>query len=66
MQNLSMLHPKYVTNESGKKIAVMLPIKEFEELLEDLADLTAIAERQNEPVTAHAEVIKKLKKNDVL
>ena len=33
------LQAQYVTNEEGKKTAVILPIDEFEELLEDIADM---------------------------
>ena len=33
------LHPQYITKETGEKTAVVLPISEFEELLEDIEDL---------------------------
>lgn len=57
---------KYVTNETGEKTAVILPIKEFEELLEDLEDLAVIVERRDEPSLSHKEVITKLKKDGLL
>lgn len=57
---------KYVTNETGEKTAVILPIKEFEELLEDLEDLAVIAERRDEPTISHKEVIAKLKQDGLL
>ena len=41
-------HPQFVVNPKGKKTAVLLPIDEYEELLEDLHDLAAIAERRND------------------
>jgi hypothetical protein len=56
------LQLKYITNEAGEKTAVILPIKEFEELLEDLADLAVIAERRDEPTIPFEEVIRKLKR----
>ena len=40
------LHPKFITDETGRKLEAVLPIAEYEELLEDLA---AIAERKDEP-----------------
>ena len=43
------LHEKYIVNEDGKKTAVVLPVEEYEELLEDLHDLAVIAERRDEP-----------------
>lgn len=60
------LQLKYVTNETGEKTAVILPIKEFEELLEDLEDLAVIVERRDESTTSHKEVIAKLKKDGLL
>jgi len=43
------LHPKFITDETGRKLEAVLPIAEYEELLEDLEDLAAIAERKDEP-----------------
>jgi hypothetical protein len=53
---------QYVTNDAGKKTAVILPIEEFEELLEDIDDLAVLAERRDEPSLPHAEVLSKLNK----
>ena len=39
----------FVVDEKGRKKWVQLPIKEYESLLEDLADLAIIAERRAEP-----------------
>ncbi|MHC4177646.1 MAG: hypothetical protein ACYSWU_09070, partial [Planctomycetota bacterium] len=33
----SNVHPQYVTDSDGRKTAVILPIEEYHELLEDLA-----------------------------
>jgi len=57
---------KYITNEAGKKTAVILPIEEFEELLEDIEDMAALLERRDEPTIPFEEVIEKLKKNGLL
>ncbi len=54
------LKEQYIVNKSGKKTAVILPVDEFEELLEDLHDLSVIAERKNEPSISHSEVKKQL------
>ncbi|PYT02362.1 MAG: hypothetical protein DMF65_06785 [Acidobacteria bacterium] len=35
---------QYVTNQSGEKTAVIVPIEEFEELLEDVEDLAAVGD----------------------
>jgi PHD/YefM family antitoxin component YafN of YafNO toxin-antitoxin module len=53
----------YVTNETGEKTAVILPIEEFEELLEDIDDIAALLERRDEPTIPFEEVVAKLKKD---
>jgi hypothetical protein len=55
------LQLQYITNEAGKKTAVIVPIEEFEELLEDLADLAVIAERRDELTIPLEDVLRKLK-----
>ncbi len=60
------LQARYVTDENGKKTAVILPIKAFEELLEDLDDLAVLAERRDEPTILHEEVIHRLKRDGFL
>jgi len=44
---------QYLTDEAGKKTAVVLPITDYEKLLEDLDDLAAIARRREEPTVSH-------------
>ena len=42
-----MIPPKqFITDEKGEKIAVVISIKEYEELLEELEDAEAIREYQ--------------------
>jgi len=60
------LQAQYVTDESGKKTAVILPIEEFEELLEDIEDLAVLLERRAEPTIPFDEVIAKLKQDGLL
>lgn len=43
------MNPQYLTDDSGKRKFVVLTVKEYEELLEDLHDLAVIAERRHEP-----------------
>lgn len=42
---------KYIVDEKGKKSAVILPIDEYNELLEDIHDLAVIAERKKKNTT---------------
>ena len=60
------LKAQYITDEKGKKTAVILPIEEFEELLEDLQDLAVLAERRDEPTIPHEEVVARLRRDGYL
>ena len=66
MINTKDLAINYITNESGEKTAVILPIAQFEELLEDIEDLAIVAERRDEPITSHADLIAELKQDGIL
>lgn len=66
MPGVKEINVKYVTDEKGRKREVILPIKEFESLIEDLEDLAVVAERKNEESIDHEEVIKRLKRDGFL
>jgi len=66
MRNGKDLTVKYITDKKGRKREVILPIKEFENLMEDLEDLAVVAERRDEKSLAHEEVIKRLKRDGFL
>jgi hypothetical protein len=52
---------QYITNENGERMAVVMPIAEYEELLEDL-HLTRIArETSHEPTRPLNEFVKELR-----
>ncbi|MEM3465996.1 MAG: hypothetical protein QXU11_06530 [Thermoproteota archaeon] len=57
---------RYIVDEKGERKEVVIPVEEYEELLEDLHDLAVIAERRDEPTAPLEEIIEKLKKNGVL
>jgi hypothetical protein len=50
------MNTQYLTDEDGRKIAVVIPVQDFEELLEDISDLAAVAERRGEERISLAEV----------
>ena len=66
MLDITRLKLQYVTDESGEKKAVILPIEEFNELIEDLEDLVVVAERQDEETVPFNQVIDNLKKDGFL
>ena len=51
---------QYLTDEDGRKIAVVVPVQDFEEFLEDISDLAAVAERRGEERISLAEVKRRL------
>ena len=66
MVKLKDLHPQYITNESGEKTSVILPISEFQELLEDIEDLAIVAERRDEPTIPHQQLVAELEKDGLI
>ena len=51
---------QFVVDEKGARTAIILPIKEYEELLENLEDLALIAQRRHEPTEPLEVVIDRL------
>ena len=66
MIDVKDMNVKYVTDKKGVKKEVILSVKDFENLLEDLEDLAVAAERRNEGTVNHESVIKDLKKNRII
>lgn len=57
---------QYIVDEKGERVAVILSLKEYEELLEDLHDLAVIAERRDEPVLSFEQIKERLRKDGLL
>ena len=51
---------QYQTDTQGKRTAVVLPIADYERLLEDLHDLAVVAERHDEPAIDKEELTRRL------
>jgi hypothetical protein len=62
----SPMSAQYVSDEAGRRTAVLLPIEDYERLLEDLQDLAAIAERRDEPTVSHDDLVAELKRDGLL
>lgn len=43
---------QFLTDETGQKTAVVLPLADYEKLIEDLEDLAVVAERREEPTVS--------------
>ena len=48
---------KYITDDRGERTAVVLPISDYEKLLEDLEDLAVVAERREEATIPHEQFV---------
>ncbi len=57
---------QYIVDSRGRKKAVILPIKRYRQILEDLEDLAAMAERDGEPTVPWEEVKKRLRADGLL
>ena len=66
MLDIKQLEVQYVTNQTGVKTAVLMPIAEFEELMEDIEDLAAVAERREEPTVSHEDLLVELKRDGLI
>lgn len=51
---------RFIVDSRGKKTAVLIPIREYEKLMEDLHDLSVVAERKDEKPVSLAEMKKRL------
>ena len=51
----------YIISPSGRKKAVVLPIREYQRLLEDLHDLSVVAERRDEAPVSLVEMKQRMK-----
>ena len=60
MSILSEMKPEYITDAEGKKRSVILPIDQFESLIEDIEDLAIIAERKNEDTITHEDLFRSI------
>jgi len=66
MEGMVKFHEQYIVDNQGHKTSVVLPVSEYNELIEDIHDLAAIADRRDEPTTSFDEIKKRLKEDGLL
>jgi hypothetical protein len=66
MVELAELHLQYITDETGEKTSVIVPLAEFQEVVEDIEDLATVAERREEPTISHEELVTILKRDGLI
>lgn len=54
---------QYVVNARGKKTGVLLSLKQYQKLIEDLHDLAVVAQRKHEAPITLEELKRRLKKD---
>lgn len=57
---------RFVTDEKGKKIAAVVPIREYEDLLQDIYSAAIIEQRRSEKTYAWKDLKKELIKDGIL
>ena len=63
---MNVLQEQYIVNTKGKRISVILSLKHYQRLLEDLHDLAVVAERRDEEAISLEEMKRRLRKDDLL
>ena len=59
---MSVMQDQFVVDNKGKKTGVILSLKRYERLMEDLHDLAVVAERRDEEPISLEEMKRRLKK----
>jgi len=57
---------RYLVDATGKKTGVILSLKHYERLLEDLHDLAVVAERRDEDTVSLQELRQRLEEDGLL
>ena len=63
---MNRLNEQYVVDNVGGKKAVILSIRRYKQILEDLHDLAVVAERRDEETISLEEIKQGLKENGLL
>jgi PHD/YefM family antitoxin component YafN of YafNO toxin-antitoxin module len=60
------LDQRFVVDREGIRQAVIIPLKEYERLMEDLHDLAVVAERRDEETISLEEMKRRLREDGLL
>ena len=63
---MSALQEQFVVDAKGKKTGVILSLKRYQKLMEDLHDLAVVAERRSEEPISLNEMKRRLKRDGLL
>jgi PHD/YefM family antitoxin component YafN of YafNO toxin-antitoxin module len=63
---VSAIREQFIVNRDGKKTAVVMSVKDYQRLMEDLHDLSVVAERREEPSVPLEEVKRRLRSDGLI
>jgi PHD/YefM family antitoxin component YafN of YafNO toxin-antitoxin module len=63
---MSTVQKQYIVDAKGRKAGVILSLKRYQKLMEDLHDLAVVAERRSEEPISLAEMKRRLKRDGLL
>jgi PHD/YefM family antitoxin component YafN of YafNO toxin-antitoxin module len=63
---VNAVQEQYVVDTNGKKMGVILSLKHYQQLMEDLHDLAVVAERREEKPISLEEMKRRLKRDAIL
>jgi PHD/YefM family antitoxin component YafN of YafNO toxin-antitoxin module len=63
---MAVLEEQFVIDAKGKKTGVILPLKRYQKLMEDLHDLAVVAERRSEEPITLEEMKRRLKRDGLI
>jgi len=66
MMNIQTAQIQYLVDNNGEKTAVVLPISEYEALMEDFHDLAVMAERRDEPTISLDDLMRHLEEDGII
>jgi PHD/YefM family antitoxin component YafN of YafNO toxin-antitoxin module len=65
-KKMTEIRQRFIVDENGKKTAVVMSLRDYRRLLEDLHDLSVVAERREEPSVPLEEVKRRLRSDGLL
>jgi len=63
---MNAVQEQYVVDTNGKKMGVILSLKHYQRLMQDLHDLAVVAERREEKPISLEEMKRRLKRDAIL
>ena len=61
-----LLDQRFVVDRDGKRQAVIVPLKDYEQLMEDLHDLAVVAERRDEEPISLDDMKRRLREDELI